>query len=194
MWPVWRSSTSAVTSRRLRGFDGRSTPTEIIPCQFFIWPPPSLSLTESMRRIPQSRPVSPSTRPSPSLASAPLGPRGPTTRPVWPSLSAFLRACARPESPSNDRRSPPKTCPLSLPHGASDESDTFLIRSALGDVLTAGVRSDAAEARVVARHGRALRGRWWPGNSHGHAHGGRRLRRPSVGAPDRGRLRRPSEQ
>jgi TolB-like protein/class 3 adenylate cyclase len=42
------------------------------PWRFFIWPPPSLGLTDSMRRIPQSRPVSPSTRPSPSRAHAGL--------------------------------------------------------------------------------------------------------------------------
>jgi TolB-like protein/class 3 adenylate cyclase len=66
---------SAVTRRRLCGLDGRSTPTEIIPCQLFTWPPPWLSLTDSMRRIPQSRPVSPSTRPSPSRALTPEGRR-----------------------------------------------------------------------------------------------------------------------
>ena len=39
-------STSAVTSKRSRGFDGRSRPTEIIRMHIFGWPPPSRSLVE----------------------------------------------------------------------------------------------------------------------------------------------------
>ena len=66
---------SAVTSRRSRGFDGRSRPTGIFRLQIFIWPPPWLSLIDSTRRIPRSRPASRSTRPSPSPASAPPGRR-----------------------------------------------------------------------------------------------------------------------
>ena len=62
--------TSAVTSKRSRGFAGRSRPTEIIRIHIS-WPPPSRSLVDLTRRIPRSRPVSRSTRPSPSPAPAP---------------------------------------------------------------------------------------------------------------------------
>ena len=64
-----------LTSRRSRGFDGRSRPIEIIRIAYFRWPPPSRSLVDWTRRVPQSRPVSRSTRPSPSPASAPPGRR-----------------------------------------------------------------------------------------------------------------------
>src|SRR3984957_8503693 len=178
MWRGWRSSTSAVTSKRLRGFDGRSRPTEIIPCQFFIWPPRSLNLIDWMRRRPQSRPASRSIRPSPSLASAPPGRRGPTTRPVSPSSSAFSRACARPEPPNNDRsRSSPKTCPPSLPRGAYDATANFAIRLICGGVLSAGLGAGALEARPVARHVGSLCRYRRPGKRHCRTHGGRRLRR-----------------
>ena len=78
---------------------------------FCIWPPPSRSLVDLTRRVPPSRPVSRSTRPSPSPAPAPPGRRGATTRRIWPSLSPFSKACARPESPNNDRRPPPRRDP-----------------------------------------------------------------------------------
>ncbi len=54
---AWRRTTSAVTSKRSRGFDGRSRPTEIIRLHISSWPPPSRSLVDSTRRIPQSRPA-----------------------------------------------------------------------------------------------------------------------------------------
>jgi hypothetical protein len=66
--------------------------------------PPSHISVDWTRRVPPSRPVSRSTRPSPSPAPAPPGLRGATIRRIWLSLSLFLRACARPESPNNDRR------------------------------------------------------------------------------------------
>ena len=49
----------------------------------------------------------PSTRPTPSPAPEPPGRRGATTRRISPSLSLFSTACARPESPNNDRDPPP---------------------------------------------------------------------------------------
>ena len=67
---AWRRTTLAVTSKRSRGVDGQSRPIEIIRRHIFIWPPPSRSLVDLTRRIPQSRPVSRSTRPTPSPASA----------------------------------------------------------------------------------------------------------------------------
>ena len=66
---------SAVGSKRSRGSDGRSRPTEIIRYRISCWPPPSRSLVDLTRRIPQSRRVSRSTRPSPSPAPAPIGRR-----------------------------------------------------------------------------------------------------------------------
>jgi len=50
------------------------------------------------------RPVSLSTRPTPSRATAPSGQALATTRRFWPSLSPFSKACARQESPNNDLR------------------------------------------------------------------------------------------
>jgi TolB-like protein/class 3 adenylate cyclase len=50
-------------------------------------------------------------RANPPPASAPPGPRGATTRHSWQGPRAFLKACARPGSPSNDRSRPPRRNP-----------------------------------------------------------------------------------
>ena len=68
-----RSSTWAVARKRSRGFGGRSRSIEIIRLLIFIWLAPSRSLVARTRRIPQSRPVSGLTRPSPFPAPAPAG-------------------------------------------------------------------------------------------------------------------------
>jgi TolB-like protein len=66
---------SAVMSRRSRGSDGRSRPTEIIRHRISCWLPPSGTSVDWTRPVPQSRPVSRSTQPSPSPAPTPLGRR-----------------------------------------------------------------------------------------------------------------------
>jgi TolB-like protein len=53
--------------------------------------------------VPRSRQVWRSTRPSPSPAPAPSGGGRAVTRNTWPSLSAFSKACATPDFPSNNR-------------------------------------------------------------------------------------------
>jgi TolB-like protein/class 3 adenylate cyclase len=70
-----RSYTSAVGSKRPRGFGGRPRPIEIFRQHIFGWPPPSCRVVDLTRRVPPSRPVSPSTRPSPSPAPALAGRR-----------------------------------------------------------------------------------------------------------------------
>jgi hypothetical protein len=65
--------TSAATSKQSLGVGGRSRPTEAIPTHILSWPPPSRSLIDLTRRIPQLRRVSRSTRPSPSPAPASIG-------------------------------------------------------------------------------------------------------------------------
>src|SRR5271166_1459954 len=55
---AWRSSTSKVTSKRSLGFGGRSRLAEITRLHIFTWPPPSRSLADWTRRVPQSRPAS----------------------------------------------------------------------------------------------------------------------------------------
>ena len=52
------AATSAVGSKRSRGFGGRSRPTETIRMHISCWPPPSRNSVDSTRRIPRSRPVS----------------------------------------------------------------------------------------------------------------------------------------
>ena len=64
---------------------------------FFTWPPPSRTWVDLTRRVPRPRPVSLSTRPTPSRATAPSGQALATTRRFWPSLSSFSKACAKPE-------------------------------------------------------------------------------------------------
>ncbi len=115
---------------------------------FHVGAPPWRSLVDLTRRAPRSRPGSRLTPASPSPAPAPLGPRGATTRRFWPSSSQFARACARPESPSNDRRPPPRRDPrrrrgrLLAPHGRGRGGDG------------AGGREHREAARpIVAGHG-----------------------------------------
>ena len=77
---IWMASRGIATSspRQLRASGrvvstARSRPTEIIPTHISCWPPLSRSLVDLTRRVPQSKPVSRSTRISPSPASAPSG-------------------------------------------------------------------------------------------------------------------------
>ena len=88
---------SAVRSRRSRGFGGRSRPTEIFRTRIFAWPPPSRSLVDLTRRVPQSRSASRSTRPSPSPDVRAGGPSDDPT--VWPGWSSFegMRKAGVPE-------------------------------------------------------------------------------------------------
>jgi TolB-like protein/class 3 adenylate cyclase len=58
------------TSRQSRGADGQSRPIEIFRLQILIWPPLSCCLVDLTRRMSLSRPVSRSTRSTPSRASA----------------------------------------------------------------------------------------------------------------------------
>ena len=57
------------------GVAGRSRPTESPASTFRVWAPPSGNSIDWTRQVPRSRPVSRSTRPSPSPASAPPGQR-----------------------------------------------------------------------------------------------------------------------
>ena len=72
---VLRKSTSAVTDKRPRGFDGRSRRTEIIRLRIFRWLPPSRSLADWTKRVPRRKPASFSTRPSLSPAPTSSGQR-----------------------------------------------------------------------------------------------------------------------
>ena len=56
--------------RQSRGADGQSRPIEIFHLQILIWPPLSCCLVDLTRRMPLSRPVSRSTRSTPSPALA----------------------------------------------------------------------------------------------------------------------------
>jgi tetratricopeptide (TPR) repeat protein len=62
-------------SRQSPGIGGQSRPTEISRISILCWAPPSRSLAVLMRPVRQSRPVSLSTRLSPSSVSTPLGRR-----------------------------------------------------------------------------------------------------------------------
>jgi class 3 adenylate cyclase len=98
---------SANTSRRSHGVDGRSKPIEMTRNHILCWAPPWRNSVDLTRRVPPSRPVSHSARPSRSPAPAPPGTQSATTQRIWSDLSAFLKACARPGPPNNDRRGPP---------------------------------------------------------------------------------------
>ena len=82
-------------SRRSRGFDGRSRPIEISRHHISRWPPPSRSSVGLTRRVPASRPASPSTRPSrsPRRAAWTAMSDDPT---YLAQLDPYSKACARP--------------------------------------------------------------------------------------------------
>ena len=101
---AWRSSTSAVTSKRSRGVDGRSRPIEIIRKRIFGWLPPSRNLVDWTKHAPRSRLGSRSIRPSPSPATSPPVRRGATTGRIWPSSSPFSKACARRDCRRNEAK------------------------------------------------------------------------------------------
>jgi hypothetical protein len=101
---------------------------------FFLLPPPLRNLVDLTRRVPQSRPVSRLTRPTPFPALAPAGRRCRTTRRIWPSSTPFSRACARPAS------------------------RTMTATRRLAAILAA----DAPRARASGRHVRKLRQRQFP--------------------------------
>ena len=155
-----------------------------------------------MRRRPQSNQSGRALNPAFAISRvrASRTARTETTRPVWAQLGRriFEEACARPERPramtAIDRRRKLAHPPFLM--GRPMKVIPFLFTcNSLGDVLaTAGLRSDAAEARVVARHGegpmRMLAARE---HSRPRVWRLRRLRWQRAGAPHRGRLRRPSE-
>ena len=102
-----RRTTSAIGSRRSRGFDWRSRPTETIRYHILCWPP---RLAQLGRLDEAHSAVKAGSRAQPELLHLPR-PRpldGDKRRPdiSWPSSSLFSTACARPESPNNDRRPP----------------------------------------------------------------------------------------
>jgi tetratricopeptide (TPR) repeat protein len=62
-----------ITSKRSHGVDGRLRSIEIIRFHILCWPPRSRSWVDWTRRVPQSKPVSRSTPPTPPPAPSPSG-------------------------------------------------------------------------------------------------------------------------
>ena len=116
----------------------------------------------------RSSPVSRSIQANPPPASAPPGPRGAMTQHSWQGPSAFSKACAKPESPSDDRH--PPAC-----------RDPRRRRGRLQSRLADEEEADGAVGRQAARGGAAAPERLKPGRRSFSRRPCRRLPMPLEG-------------